>query len=252
VTRPRLMRLARELGLLLLVAAAALAIRAWLVGLYAVPSASMMPHLLPGDYVIAAKYPFAVQGAQPARGDVVVFRATAADQPTFVKRVIGLPGDTVAVDAGRLVLNGRPLPRWRVADLLQIETPATPCRPDPQSRARREQQPDGRMACRYPRYRELLPDGAMIDVLDLGRTTGDAFGPVRVPAGRLFLLGDNGDNSADSRFAPGPEGGIGLVPVEDMLGRAEVILFSVDGSARWSRPGTWLSAVRWRRIGTRF
>ena len=211
----------------------------------------MLPGLAAGDYLLVEKWPYR-GGRLPARGDIVVFRAPPSGRRTYVKRVIGLPGDSVALRAGAILLDGKPLPRWRVADYVAPVTANDPCPDEAWPTVRRERQADGTIWCRSPRWREMLPGGRMIDTLDLGAGEGDDFGPVTVPAGRLFLLGDNRDRSADSRW-PAKEGGpVGLVPVGNLVGRARAILFSVDGSARLARPRGWLSAVRWARIGTGF
>ena len=103
--------------------------------------------------------------------------------------------------------------------------------------------------CRYPRYRETLPEGTTYNVLDLGLVGADTTPPVVVPEGRLFLMGDNRDNSLDSRFPAVPQQGIGLVPVENLDGEASCMFFSTDGSAEWLKPWTWFTAARWDRIG---
>jgi signal peptidase I len=106
--------------------------------------------------------------------------------------------------------------------------------------------------CRYPTYRETLPNGRSylaIDQIDGG--SGDDFGPVKVPPGRLFLMGDNRDDSEDSRFSL-DQGGIGLVPLDRLVGRAAFAFWSTDGSASYWKPWTWFSALRFNRIGTTY
>ncbi len=207
-------RLAIEIGIVAAAALLALAARLWLIGIYLIPSESMLPTLLPGDYVLVEKW------RAPGRGDVIVFHAPPTGRHDYVKRLIGLPGDRVALRGGVLVLNGRAVPRRRLADVI------APCLPP------------GR-ACRYRRYRETLPGGRSYDVLDLGPGAGDAFGPVTVPRGRLFLLGDNRDLSADSRFPARDGGAIGMVPVAAIVGRGGVTLVSIGrGAIRWGRTGT--------------
>lgn len=220
---------------------------------FTIPSESMLPGLIPGDYLLATKWDYGwsrysfpggglpvsgrIWGAAPARGDVVIFRAPEGDRRDFVKRVIGLPGDTIAVRGGRLVLNGKPVPRDRVADYVHAVAPNLDCA----SPRYRERGPEG-PRCRYPRYRETLPEGRSYDVIDLGATRADTMPPLRVPAGQLFLMGDHRDRSADSRS-------FGTVPVERLIGRARLTLFSTDGSAEWSKPWTWSQAARWERVG---
>lgn len=228
-------------------------IRSVVAAPFTIPSESMLPGLIPGDYLLATKWDYGwsrasfpggnlpisgrIWGGVPDRGDVVIFRAPEGDRRDFVKRVIGLPGDTVALREGRLVLNGRPVPRDRVADLVHPVAPNLDC-----AAARfRERGPDG-PRCRYPRYRETLPSGRSYEVVDLGPTVGDSIRPLRVPEGQLFLLGDHRDRSADSRS-------FGTVPVDRLIGRARITLFSTDGSAEWLKPWTWGQAARWDRVG---
>jgi signal peptidase I len=228
-------RVAFEIGALVVAAAAALAIKLWIAGIYLIPSASMLPDLMPGDYLLVDKRPFAIAHRLPRRGEIVILRH---DGETLAKRVAGLPGDTVAISEGRFVLNGVLVPRWRVADFLRRPGPAMPCRvPEPQ--------PDGPPLCRAIRQREMPPGAAPYDLLDLGGGDGEDFGPVTIPAGRLFLLGDNRPRSRDSRSA------MGMVPITDLIGRTGPVIFSVDGSASLSSPRSWWASVRWGRIGRR-
>lgn len=251
-------------SLLILVAAAVL-LRSLVVAPFGIPSESMLPLLRRGDMLLVAKWPYGwsrysvapalpisgrLFGRSPARGDVVVFRNPADPGKTYIKRVIGLPGDRIGIRRGMPILNGRAVPRIRVADLLVPVTPGTPCREEAGLALRRERQPDGTLACRYPRYREALPGGRTYDVIDLGRVTAaDDVAAVRVPAGRYFLLGDNRDRSLDSRFPAAPGRGIGMVPAENLVGRAWLLFFSSDGSAELLKPWTWWPATRRARIG---
>ncbi len=240
------------------------AIRSLFFATFSIPSESMLPRLMVGDYLVVQKwsygysrhsFPFSpplfsgrVLGGVPARGDVVVFKAPPDDRTDYIKRVIGLPGDTVQMRGGQIVLNGKPVVKQRIDDFVAPVTANSPCfTPDFAEAAS-----DGTTRCRYPRYRETLPEGRRYDVLDVGSSDADDTRLFTVPAGHLFLMGDNRDKSADSRFAAVEGGGIGVVPLENLVGRAWVSVFSTDGSANLLLPWTWFSAARWDRIGEAF
>jgi signal peptidase I len=250
----------RFFGLLFL---AAIAIRSLLFAPFSIPSGSMLPNLMIGDYLFVAKWPFGfsrysfpfgiigfggrVFERLPERGDIVVFRSPNDSGDDVVKRVIGLPGDTVAVRGGAIVLNGQAVPRRRIADYAMPITPNSPCRVVGND-ADAGERLGAADVCFYPRWRETLPGGRSYDVLDQGGTPLDDRAPVTVPAGHLFVMGDNRDDSADSRV-PSEQNGIGLLPVENLLGRASIAFWSTDGSAEWLLPWTWFTAARWGRIG---
>ena len=229
-----------------------------------IPSESMLPRLENGDYLLAAKWPYGFTkysmpfslplipgrnfAGQPQRGDVVIFKAPPGNDVDYIKRVIGLPGDTVQMKGGVLFLNGQPVPKVRQGDFVIRVSPNTNC-VSPEFEAVEK---DGAQSCHYPQYRETLPGGKSYNVLDLGYRPQDDTPPVTIPADRLFLMGDNRDNSMDSRFPAVEGGGIGLVPQENLVGRATIVMWSTDGGANWFLPWTWFTAARWDRIGGTF
>jgi signal peptidase I len=253
------------LRFLLILFLAALALRTFIVAPFSIPSRSMLPRLYIGDYLFVAKWPYGYSrysfplsfpgfegrlfGGLPERGDVVVFRYPGMRNEDLVKRIIGLPGDTIEVRGGVVVLNGRPLPRQRIADFASPVSPNSPCLAPGDRPARIVAGDGGEILCTMPRYVETLPDGRSYEVLDqLPNAEADNFGPVTVPADHVFVMGDNRDDSADSRF-PTMTGGVGMLPVDHLLGRVLIAFWSTDGSASWIKPWTWFSAARWSRIG---
>lgn len=240
---------------------AVLLLRIFIVAPFSIPSESMMPNLLRGDFLIAAKWPYGwsrlsvpfdlplipgrIKPALPERGDVVIFQHPV-DDADYIKRVIGLPGDTVEVRGGVPVINGRALSRQRVGDYRAAAAPYLSC-----AGGALAANAQGVAECAYPMFRETLPGGRSYDVLDFGTFAQDDFGAVTVPPGKLFVMGDNRDNSQDSRFPAQAGGGVGLVDQDLLVARAGMIAFSIDGSAQLSNPLTWLTAVRWNRTGER-
>ncbi|APG63689.1 signal peptidase I [Sphingorhabdus lutea] len=240
-----------------------------------IPSESMQPRLLIGDYLVVSKWsygysknsvpfqlpiiPGRIFASDPKAGDVVVFKAPPTARDDYIKRVIGLPGDQIQMIGGILHINGTAVPKKKIADLVipvtqnmidaSIETDSFPCF-SPQYEEKLE---NGQSQCRYPQFEETLPNGRKYKILDVvadGR--GDDSQAFIVPEGHVFLMGDNRDRSEDSRW-PAVEGGaIGIVPMENLVGKAWFSVFSTDGSASWIMPWTWFSATRAERIGEGF
>lgn len=252
------------LRFLLLLALAAWAFRSLVAAPFYIPSGSMLPTLYIGDYLIVAKWPYGysrysfpftfppfedrILAHLPRRGDVAVFRAPGTDND-FVKRVIGLPGDTIEVQDGMLVLNGQPLPRQELPPFAMPISPNSPCKVVPPATPMVTSLGNGRTFCLYPAYRETLPGGPSYTVLDqVDKPLADDFSATKVPPGHVFLMGDNRDDSQDSRFSTA-EGGIGFVPQENLVGRALVTFWSTDGGASYVKPWTWFTALRGDRVG---
>lgn len=251
------------LRFLLILFVVALLLRALIVAPFSIPSGSMLPRMMIGDYLLVAKWPYGysrysmpfglggfggrIMEGEAERGDIAVFRYPGGDKD-YVKRVIGLPGDSVQMKGGQLILNGEPVSRSRVADFLVPVTPNSPCRYVDETAKREVAEPDGTKACAYPRYQETLPGGRSYDVLDQMDGPADDTPVFLVPEGHYFVMGDNRDDSQDSRF-PVAAQGVGLLPADHLVGRALITFFSTDGSAEWLKPWTWFSAARWDRIG---
>ncbi len=232
----------------------ALGLRTLVFEPFNIPSESMQPRLLVGDYLFVAKWPYGysryslplgpplfegrIFGAMPARGDVLVFKTPRDNRTDYIKRVIGLPGDTVAMAGGRVVLNGSVVPKRRIDDAL-LPASGSDCISSTGRPSFRDVDAAGRPVCRYPVYVETLPSGRRFEVIDqIANDVRDTTRPVLVPPGHLFVLGDNRDDSADSRFSLA-EGGVGLVPMANIVGRADHIFFSIELGAhlRWDRIG---------------
>jgi signal peptidase I len=258
----------REIKGLLWVLLAVLMFHSFVAKPFYIPSESMMPGLLTGDRLVVTKYPYGwswvspsfhvippmkgrLLGRLPERGDVVIVTppGTTTD---YIKRVIGLPGDTLRMVDGQLIINGRPVKRERRPPTIVPIDINSPCGSPADGKLYdyRVRADDGRIVCRVPTVRETLPNGRSYDTVDLGQTPEDNFDSVTIPAGHVWLMGDNRDDSADSRISQFDGGLGGPVPWENIGGRAEFITFSLDGSTVWWNPLTWFSAFRPGRAGT--
>ncbi len=273
----------REIKGLALVILAVLGFHSFIAKPFYIPSESMMPVLLKGDRLVVSKYaygwsfvsptipnpaaivrtmilrgpaePWGVTlppidgrlfGRMPERGDIVIVTPPGENED-YIKRVIGLPGDIIEVRGGRLSINGK-LVRYAFRPPAMIPVDANaPCGID--FGGFEVASSDGANYCRLPIVRETLPNGVAYDTIDLGNSPGDDFGPIRVDADHLFLMGDNRDRSADSRFTLTERGLGGAVPWENIGGRAEFVTFSLDGSTQVTAPSTWFSAFRAGRAG---
>ena len=215
--------------------------RSFLFEPFHIPSGSMKDGLLVGDYLFVSKYsygysrysfPFGLPLFKgrifehgPERGDVVVFRLPRDPKIDYIKRVIGLPGDRIQVKDGVLYINNKAVPKKPDGTFLDDEIPEA--------------------AKSIARYKETLPEGKEYDVLDETR-----FGDVdntsvyTVPEAHYFMMGDNRDNSVDSRFLEH----VGYVPAENIVGHAQIIFFSTDGSAKLWEVWKWIPSLRGNRF----
>jgi signal peptidase I len=230
--------------------AIAMVVRVFFYQPFNIPSGSMKQTLLVGDYLFVSKlsygysrysfplglnlFPGRILGGEPKRGDVAVFKLPRDNATDYIKRVIGLPGDEISVRHSVLFINGKEVPRTPAGDFVTSE--------------------DGRAPIKIPVYEETLPNGVKYKVLDKERDGSlDNYGPYIVPAGHFFMMGDNRDNSTDSRVPrDGRDGGVGPVPLENFIGRADIIFFSAaldDPEAmRFYKPWTWPFDIRWSRF----
>ena len=218
----------------------AVVIRTFAYEPFNIPSGSMVPTLLVGDYLFVSKFSYGysrfslpwglplfsgrIFSSPPERGDVAVFILPADSKTDYIKRIIGLPGDRIQVIHGLLYINGQPVKVERTADYVM-----------PQS--------DG-AEVRLPQFIETLPNGVRHPIIKLTDEGALNNTPVFVvPPDRYFAMGDNRDNSLDSRTS-----NVGYVPAENLVGRAEFRFFSIDDSAHLWEVWKWPFAVRYGRL----
>jgi signal peptidase I len=186
-------------------------------------------------------------GSLPTRGDVVIVTPPGTHND-YIKRVIGLPGDRLEVRDGVVVLNGKPVTR---GPLHYIDIPVdtnSPCKASDYGDEAKVRLPSGQWVCHLPIVTETLPNNRRYDTVELGWSPGDNYGPITIPTDHVFLMGDNRDRSADSRFSLAELGLGGAVPYENLGGRAEFVTFSLDGDATLN-PLTWWGSLRSGRAG---
>ncbi|WP_045836742.1 signal peptidase I [Hyphomicrobium sp. 99] len=226
--------------------AIAMFVRVFFYQPFNIPSGSMKETLLIGDYLFVSKlsygyskfsFPFSpnlfegrIFGGEPKRGDVAVFKLPRDNSTDYIKRVIGLPGDEIQMKSGQLFINGQAIPKQPAGEFTTFE--------------------DGRERT-IAVFEETLPNGVKYKVLDSDPNGPyDNTGVYKVPEGHYFMMGDNRDNSTDSRV----RSAVGFVPYENFIGRAEIIFFSakVDepDAFRWYAPWTWPFDIRWNRFFT--
>ena len=226
----------KTLGIAILIA---LSFRSILFEPFNIPSGSMIPTLLVGDYLFVSKYSYGYSrysfplaavpfegrllADEPERGDVAVFRLPSNTSVDYIKRVVGLPGDKIQLKRGQLYINGDLLPRRIVGTKTQTS---------------------GSRALTVTSYEETMPNGKSYIIQELSDNDRmDNTGIYEVPEGHYFMMGDNRDQSKDSRFLD-----VGMIPHENLIGRAEFLFFSVDQSARIWEFWKWPFAIRFSRI----
>ncbi len=258
----------RGLALMLL---AVLAFHSLVAKPFYIPSTSMMPSLWVGDRLVVSKYPYGwswasasfhllprgswrVLPATPEYGDIVIPVHPTRDED-YIKRVVALPGDTIEVRGGLIIINGTPIKREVVPAVRLPFEPELMCSDDVGQRPCldayeqfRQTDAQGQDFFDPPTWRETFPNGATFLTIDYMTQELDDFPPYKVPEDAVFVMGDNRDLSADSR-APLPRGLGGAVPLANIGGRAEFITFSLNGSTTWN-PGSWFSSLRGDRAWT--
>lgn len=217
----------------------AILIRSFLFEPFKIPSGSMYPTLYVGDYLFVSKYtygyskhsmPFSlplfdgrVWADEPKRGDVIVFKFPQDNRTDYIKRIIGLPGDKVKLEKGRLYINGELVARKALEDFVIRDQAGN--------------------AERFRQYVEILPEGLEHKILEVSDNEKEDNVPeLTVPQGSYFVMGDNRDKSDDSRV------NVGFVPFENLVGKARVLFFSHNNDGAWYKPWSWPKKVRWERL----
>lgn len=209
---------------------------------FKIPSGSMYPTLYVGDYLFVSKYTYGyskhslplslplfeerIWEDAPNRGDVVVFKFPQDNKTDFIKRVIGLPGDKLKLENGRLYINGKMVEREETEDFVLRDELGN--------------------AERYRQYTETLPNGAQHKILEISdNEVHDNMKELEVPQRSYFVMGDNRDRSDDSRV------NVGFVPTENLIGKARFLFFSHNQDDAWYKPWTWPKKIRWSRLFNR-
>jgi signal peptidase I len=230
--------------------AIAFVVRIFLFQPFTIPSSSMEGTLLVGDYVFVSKFSYGfskysfgiptffwneilplnfsgrILPGGPKQGDVIVFRKPADPKIDYIKRLVGMPGDEMQMQDGVLYINGKAVPKEQIADHVEYDVQGN--------------------AHAVPQFQETLPNGVKYHVLDRNpHAELDNTVAVKVPAGHYFMMGDNRDNSSDSRD---PTGGVGFVPFENLVGKAQIVFFSYNENGYLLRPWTWPTGIRWSRL----
>lgn len=218
----------------------ALLFRSFIAEPFSIPSGSMIPSLLVGDYLFVSKMSYGYSKhslplsiplikdrifySTPEYGDVIVFKLPSDNKTDYIKRVVGLPGDKIQLKEGRLYINNKLVQRTFLEEFVMRDHFGN--------------------AVRYSKYKEVLPNGKEHPIIEMSDSApNDNTEEFTVPEDHFFMMGDNRDNSQDSRFIQ-----VGFVPKINLMGKAKFLFFSHDDSASWWQVWKWPLAVRWSRL----